>query len=143
MAGTRLRLFGVLAGIAILVVAAGALALAGREDAADAPAAVSGHPVAAPSSVRTVVVSRTMPMPSAHERRLSAMLEAGTMPDRPVMGDVMTDSDCAPDAAMISRCRNDVRLADGRQIVLRHPHEMSRIPCLAPGERVRLIPSGI
>jgi len=83
-----------------------------------------------------------MPMPSAHERRLSAMLEEGQMPDRPMMADVMTDTDCAPDAQMISRCRNVVRLADGRRVVVRHPHDMSRIPCLAPGERVRLIPNG-
>jgi hypothetical protein len=71
------------------------------------------------------------------------MLEEGTMPDRPMMAEVMTDSDCAPDAQMISRCRNVVRLPSGRQIVLRHPHDMSTIPCLAPGERVRLIPAGV
>ena len=71
------------------------------------------------------------------------MLEEGTMPDRPMMAEVMTDSECAPDARMISRCRNVVRLASGRQIVLRHPHDMTTIPCLAPGERVRLIPTGV
>ena len=137
-----LRLFGALAAI-ILVAAAGVLTLAGREDNGNAPASVSEHPVAVPPSARTVLVSRAMPMPSAHERRLSAMLEEGQMPDRPMMADVMTDTDCAPDAQMISRCRNVVRLADGRRVVLRHPHDMSRIPCLAPGERVRLIPNGV
>jgi hypothetical protein len=59
-----------------------------------------------------------------------------------MMADVMTDTECAPDAHMISRCRNVVR-ADGRRIVLRHPHDMSKVPCLAPGERVRLIPTGV
>jgi hypothetical protein len=54
-----------------------------------------------------------MPMPCAHERRLSAMLEEGTMPGQAMMAEVMTDSDCAPDARMISRCRNVVRLASG------------------------------
>jgi hypothetical protein len=44
---------------------------------------------------------------------------------------------------MISRCRNVMRLEDGREIVLRHPHDMSRVPCLAPGERVRLLPAGV
>jgi hypothetical protein len=34
-----------------------------------------------------------MPMPSAHERRLSEMLEEGTMPDRPMLADVMTNTD--------------------------------------------------
>jgi hypothetical protein len=65
------------------------------------------------------------------------------MPNRPMMAEVMTDSDCAPDARMISRCRNLMRLAGGRQIVLRHPHDMTRVPCLAPGEQVRLIPPGV
>lgn len=138
----RPRLLALLAAIAIIVAAAGVFTFTRGEDAADSSAtAVSEHPVVVPAAARTVSVSRKMPMPSANERRLSAMLEDGTMPDRPMMADVMTDTDCAPDAQMISHCRNVVRLADGRQIVLRHPHQMSRIPCLAPGERVRLIPT--
>lgn len=140
----RLRLFVALAAIAIAAAVAGVLVLGGREEAAsNSPISASEHPLAVPAAARTVMVSRAMPMPSAHERRLSAMLEQGTMPDRPMMADVMTDTDCAPDARMISRCRNVVRLASGRQIVLRHPHDMTTIPCLAPGERVRLIPTGV
>jgi hypothetical protein len=140
----HLRLFAALAAIAIAAAVAAVLALAGREEAAsNAPTSASDHPIAVPAAARTVMISRAMPMPSAHERRLSAMLEEGTMPARPMMAEVMTDSDCAPDARMISRCRNVVRLASGRQIVLRHPHDMTTIPCLAPGERVRLIPNGV
>jgi len=138
----RARRLVALTAIAMLV--ATAALLDGREAAPDsAPRAVSEHPITGPSSARTVLVSRAMPMPSAHERRLSAMLEQGAMPDRATMAEVMTDTDCAPDARMISRCRNVVRLPDGSEIVLRHPHDMSRIPCLAPGERVRLIPTGV
>jgi hypothetical protein len=139
----RLRLFALLAATAILVAAAAVFTLAREDEAAVNAASVSEHPVAIPASARTVAVSPQMPMPSAHERRLSAMLEHGTMPDRPMMAEVMTDTDCTPDAEMISRCRNVVRLADGRQIVLRHPHDMTSIPCLAPGERVQLIPNGV
>jgi hypothetical protein len=140
----RPRLIGALAAIAVLVAAAGVLTFGGRDEAADrSPASVSEHTLAAPPSARTVLVSRAMPRPSAHVRRLSAMLEEGAMPDRPMMADVMTDTDCGPDAQMISRCRNVMRLTDGRRIVLRHPHRMSDVPCLAPGERVRLMPSGI
>ena len=140
----RLRLFGALAAIAIAAAVAGVLALGGREEAANnSPISASEHPLAVPAAARTVTVSRAMPMPSAHERRLSAMLEKGAMPARPMMAEVLTDSECTPDARMISRCRNVVRLASGRQIVLRHPHDMSTIPCLAPGERVRLIPAGV
>ncbi len=136
----RPRLFAVLAAVAVLVATVGVLALRGGDTS---PTAVTEHPVAVPASARTVLVSRAMPMPSAHERRLSAMLEDGAMPGRPMMADVMTDTDCGPDAEMISRCRNVMRLADGRRIVLRHPHDMREIPCLAPGERVRLVPTGV
>jgi hypothetical protein len=139
----RPRLFVALGAIAVLVAAAGALTLAVRGERGNSPAPVSEHPQAIPVSARTVSVSRAMPMPSAHERRLSAMLEEGAMPDGPTMAEVMTDTDCTPDAHMISRCRNVLRLADGRTIVLRHPHDMTKIPCLAPGERVRLLPTGV
>jgi|SRR5215204_1885010 len=140
----RQRLFAPLAATAMLITAAGVLTLARGEEAADSsPTSVAEHPVAVPATARTVAISRTMPMPSAHERRLSAMLEHGTMPDRSMMAEVMTDSNCAPDAEKMSRCRNVIRLADGRQIVLRHPHDMTKIPCLAPGERVRLIPTRV
>jgi hypothetical protein len=140
----RPRLFALLATTAILVAAAGVFTLARGEEATNSsPAFVSEHPVAVPAAARRVAVSRAMPMPSAHERRLSAMLEHGTMPDRPMMAEVMTDTNCTPDAEMISRCRNVMRLADGRHIVLRHPHDMTQIPCLAPGERVQLIPTGV
>jgi hypothetical protein len=141
----RLRLFVALTATAIATAAvASVLALGGREEAANkSPIAASEHPLAVPLAARTVTVSRAMPMPSAHERRLSAMLEEGTMPAGPMMAEVLTDSECTPDARKISRCRNVLRLANGSEIVLRHPHEMASIPCLAPGERVRLIPAGV
>ena len=134
------RLFVVLLSIGLVVVA-GALTLGRQQDrAGDSTAYVSEHSAEVPDVARTVAVSRSMPMPSAHARRLSAMLEDGQMPGGPIMAEVMTDTDCAPDAEMVSRCRNELRLDDGSRIVLRHPHDMSRVPCLAPGERVRLIP---
>jgi hypothetical protein len=140
----RPRLFALLAATVTLVAAAGVLTFARGEEAADRTSTfVSEHPVTVPAAARTVAVSTAMPMPSAHERRLSAMLEDGAMPDRPMLAEVMTDTDCAPDAQMISRCENVMQLEDGRQIVLRHPHDMTKIPCLAPGEVVRLIPTGV
>ena len=102
---------------------------------------VSEHSAAVPEAARTVAISATMPAPSAHARRLSAMLEAGVMPRQPTMAEVLTDTDCAPDAQMVSRCRNEMELADGRRIVVRHPHDMSTVPCLAPGEQVQLVPT--
>ena len=107
----------------------------------DAGGYVREHPVDVPTSVRTVSVSSEMPMPSAHPRMLSAMLIEGRLPDSPMMAEVLTDTDCAPDAEMISHCRNEVRLSNGEKIVIRHPHDMRDVPCLAPGERVRLVPT--
>jgi hypothetical protein len=63
------------------------------------------------------------------------------MPSRPTVAAVLTDTDCTPDRQMISRCKNILQLPDGRRLTLRHPHDMRHIPCLAPGERVRLIPN--
>lgn len=105
------------------------------------PARVAEHPTPILETMRTVVVSATMPSPSAHARRLSAMLENGGTIDEPTAAEVLSDTDCTPDARMISRCRNEMLLPDGREIVLRHPHDMSRVPCLAPGERVLLVPA--
>lgn len=102
---------------------------------------LSEHSASVPATARTVEISATMPAPSAHARRLSAMLEAGAMPAEPTMAEVVTDTDCAPDARMISRCRNEMLLADGSRVVLRHPHDMSSVPCLAPEEQVLLVPA--
>lgn len=103
--------------------------------------AVTEHPVTIPEALRTVTVSATMPSPSVDPHHLSAMLEEGVMPKARRMAEVMTDTDCAPDAHMISHCRNEMLLADGRTLILRHPHDMSRVPCLAPGEKVLLVPA--
>jgi hypothetical protein len=102
---------------------------------------VSEHSAPVPETARTVTVSATMPLPSAHARRLSAMLEAGAMPHEPMMAEVLSDTDCAPDEQLVSRCRNEMQLANGDKIVARHPHDMRDVPCLAPGERVRLVPT--
>lgn len=105
-----------------------------------AAAYVREHPVDVPTSARTVSVSLDMPMPSAHPRRLSGMIIEGRLPRVPMMAEVLTDTQCAPDAQMISHCRNAMRLLSGETIVVRHPHDMRDIPCLTPGEKVRLVP---
>lgn len=122
-----------------LVTLGGAWTLLGRNSDASKPY-VSEHSAVVPEKARTVTVSETMPLPSAHARRLSAMLEAGAMPHEPMMAEVLTDTDCTPDERMVSRCRNEVELANGDKIVLRHPHDMRSVPCLAPGEQVRVVP---
>ncbi|HLF68085.1 MAG TPA: hypothetical protein VI503_01975 [Gaiellaceae bacterium] len=125
--------------LALLLVPAGAW-VALEHGNADGPLTTE-HPTPVPDTVRTVTVSATMPTPSSHDQHLSAMLEEGRMPSRPTVAEVLTDTECTPDPRMISRCRNEVRLADGRTVVLRHPHDMRTIPCLAPGEHVLLVPA--
>ena len=121
----------------------GLASLQGSAAPESSPRYVQEHPVAIPATARTVSISQTMPMPSAHARRLSSMLESGNMPAGPTNGEVLSDTECAPDAKSVSRCRNEVRLPGGETIVLRHPHKMADVPCLAPGETVRLVPTGV
>lgn len=130
--------------IVIIAVGLVGLAVAGvgiHRAASSGQAVTSEHPVAIPRDLRTVAVSQTMPAPSLTARHLSAMLEAGTMPTQKTMAEVVSDTQCSPDAEMISRCRNEVRLAGGSTLVLRHPHDMRHVPCLAPGEQVLIVPS--
>ena len=122
-----------------LVAVGGAWVFLGRDLAAERY--VSEHSAPVPEKARTVMVSATMPLPSAHARRLSAMLEAGAMPHEPMMAEVLSDTDCTPDDQMVSHCRNEMQLTNGDRIVVRHPHDMRDVPCLAPGERVRLVPT--
>jgi hypothetical protein len=129
----------VLIALTAFTAALGAAAILLARDG-DGETYVSEHPVTVPETARRVVVSATMPMPSAYAHVLSAKLERGPMPAGPTTAEVLTDSECTPDAQTISRCRNEMRLADGRRIVLRHPHDMRSVPCLAPGERVLLMP---
>ena len=127
----------------LLIIAVGLVALAaawvGTHRAEQA--VTTEHQVTVPEDLRTVAVSKTMPAPSVTARHLSAMLEAGTMPTSKTMAEVRSDTECTPDAQMISHCRNEVRLDDGSAIVLRHPHDMRHVPCLAPGEQILVVPT--
>lgn len=66
------------------------------------------------------------------------VLESGQMPQHAMLALVQTDTNCAPDAYGISHCSNQLLLADGRTITVRHDHNMARFPCLKPGETVRV-----
>jgi hypothetical protein len=133
----RVPPFLLLPALAVFVAAA---ILIGRGSDSASPGYVTEHPVEVPTTARTVQVYTTMPQPSVDERLLSARLEVGELPSGPTMAEVLSDTECQPDRRMISRCRNEMRLADGRTIVVRHPHDMRNVPCLAPGEMVQLMP---
>jgi hypothetical protein len=130
----RIGLLGA-AAAAILVVA---LAGCGGGDPASSPSSQTGEKATAASGMRTVRVFDHEPAPSPSVANLHAGLEKGALPDGPVLATVLTDEDCAPDRQGISHCRNRVRLAGGGIAVLRHPHDMHQVPCLAPGEKVLL-----
>jgi len=110
--------------------------------AASAPAAQAPGPDTShqrPAFVRSLAVStRAEPAPSAHPERMRALLVDGRLPDGVVRATVLTDEDCAPDAHGVSHCRNKLRLPGGRTIEVRHPHRMQDVPCMTPGEAVRL-----
>lgn len=142
MRSRSLVLVAVLAAVAAgAILAMGIIGMGHGQSRTDAGVYVREHPVDVPTSVRTVAVSSDMPMPSAHARMLSAMLIEGRLPSAPALAEVLTDTDCTPDARMISHCRNEMRLSNGETIVVRHPHDMRDVPCLAPGEQVRLVPA--
>lgn len=90
---------------------------------------------------RTLVVGRAQPPVSRPGVVLNAMLVGGRMPHAPTSGVVLTDEDCAADFRGVSNCLNRIRLEDGREIAVRHPHRMSDVPCFAPGEPVQVVPA--
>jgi hypothetical protein len=96
-----------------------------------------------PPFVRTLAVHLdSEPGPSAHPERMRALLVDGKLPARPVEATVLTDEDCAADARGVSNCRNELRLPSGRTLAVRHPHRMAEVPCMTPGETVRVRPRG-
>jgi len=103
-----------------------------------APAHDPAH--TAPVDVRTLVVKRggAEPPPSRPGRAMHALRLRGRVPARSTMATVTSDEDCAADAHGISHCLNRLRLGEGRRLIVRHPHAMSQVPCMTPGERVRV-----
>lgn len=65
-------------------------------------------------------------------------LVEGTLPPHAVQARVLTDEDCAPDAAGVSHCLNRLDVA-GAEVAVRHRHRMREVPCLGPDELVRLV----
>ena len=133
----RISLIGVCAAT-ILVVALAGCGGGSPSSTSTASSSPTGEGTTAAQARRTVLVYDHEPKPSPSPVHLNAGLEKGTLPGKPVVGTVLTDEDCAPDARGISHCRNVVRLPGGSKIVLRHPHAMMEVPCLEPGEKVLL-----
>ena len=58
----------------------------------------------------------------------------------PTIARVLTDTNCQADAQGISHCLNELGLAGGRTVLVRHDHNMSVVPCLTPGTFIRIVP---
>lgn len=90
--------------------------------------------------IRTVAVfsGAAEPAPSSPGSLVRVQLERGQLPDDVSHGIVATDQNCEPDAQGMSHCLNRIRPAGGGSIEVRHNHDMSRVACLRPGEKVEL-----
>ena len=91
---------------------------------------------------RLAVTTKAEPAPSERPERMRALLLDGRLPVKVVKAIVLTDEDCAADAQGVSHCRNKLRLPSGRTIEVRHPHRMHEVPCMTPGETVRVYRAG-
>ena len=88
--------------------------------------------------LRAVIVFDGAAAPSQVDGPLQVELVWGDLPQPQAVATVLTDEDCAPDAAGISHCLNRLRLADGSELAVRHNHDMGKVPCLFPGEPIVL-----
>lgn len=126
-------------GGALVAVAAGLVALAAFVGSGPKPTVQAdphGNPIV---NVRTILVAADDSIGiSEPGRQLRAVLAEGTIPTAPTMATVMSDENCAPDAQGVSHCRNRLRMEDGTEMAVTHPHRMSEVPCLSPGEQVRV-----
>ncbi len=134
----RTRLIGAFAATILAVALAGCGGGNSSSSSSSSSSSRTGEEATAADGMRTVRVFDQEPAPSPSAANLRAGLEKGALPDGPVEATVLTDEDCMPDRQGISHCRNRVRLAGGGIVVLRHPHDMHQVPCLAPGEKVLL-----
>lgn len=133
---TGAALVGVVAGLGLLI---GFLGITGGPTDSSPESSVSS----AAQQLRTVSVypSADQPNRSTPDSLVRVQIERGRLPDGQSRGIVVTDENCEPDAEGISHCLNQIRLADGESIRVRHSHDMSEVPCLAPGEQVEVQPA--
>jgi hypothetical protein len=125
-----LALLALMASAAVVVLAS----CGGNDRSAGEPARST------PAQQRIVLVSPSGPVqPSSPGGVLRVWRLRGEVPASPVEATVLSDEECDPDAAGISRCLNRILMPSGKTLVVRHPHDMRNVPCLAPGEKVQVL----
>ena len=109
----------------------------------DGRAPVVGAETTEQDSMRTLVVYKknSKPEPSAPGNLMNARIVKGSVPKGGMVATVKTDEDCAPNSEGISNCLNKLRLKNGSMLEVRHPHDMSEVPCMGSGEQVQVKPA--
>lgn len=128
-----------LASLAAGVAIAFALHSGGSTDRAAQGGARAAAGGGAPAQTERVVHLFRASPPVSTASHLDAELIAGSVLAAGSEATVLADLDCTPDAQDISHCHNPLRLADGSRVEVIHVHSMAAVPCLAAGERVRLV----
>lgn len=105
----------------------------------DAPASyVPPHLQPVGAEIRAVLVTQEAERLPHKPGAVPVTLVEGTLPTDALYARVLTDEDCAPDAVGVSHCLNRLSVA-GTEVAVRHHHRMQDVPCLSPGELVRLV----
>jgi hypothetical protein len=135
----RISLAAAAAAVVLVVILSASSSSPTTQSLRPAPAASHDSSHQRPTAVRSLAVTTgAEPDPSARADRMRAQLLEGRLPAGAVTATVLTDEDCAADADGVSHCRNKLRLSGGKTIEVRHPHRMHQVPCMTPGEVVRV-----
>jgi hypothetical protein len=132
----KTMLYGLI-GLAVVIVAIGAVVAANRDEPSGPAAAVPHYQTGA---MRHVALTTGAQISRGQDPMLVELVD-GTIPQGVKQLAVLTDENCVPDADGVSHCLNRVRFAGpaGKgEATLRHHHRMAEEPCLAPGEMVVL-----
>lgn len=123
--------------VAVIAVAIVVMFTVTRPQTAPVPTAVP-HYQSEPRAIRVV----DQPLTSTGEGPVVAELVSGQIPADVTSLTVLTDENCQPDQDGVSHCLNRVQFTSSNgagEATLQHHHRMAEVPCLAPGETLRVI----
>ena len=89
-------------------------------------------------------IPRGVPMKSWQEngrdgRYLLQVIDGGLPRNaKRVVGTVLSDTDCDPDAEGLSHCHNEIQLPGGKKLTVIDSHNMHNYRCLGDGDRIAL-----
>ena len=89
-------------------------------------------------------IPRGVPMKSWQENgrdgRYLLQVIGGSLPRnaKTLVGTVVSDTDCDPDAQGLSHCHNEILLPGGKKLTVIDSHNMHNYRCLGGGDRIEL-----